>query len=111
MTREQRSRAMKAVQLKNGSLEKQVQTEVRAMGLRYRRNHEGLPGTPDIVLRAQRIAIFVDGDFWHGWRLPAWEHKLTRAWRSKLRANRARDQRNFRRLRRAGWTVCRIWGH
>ena len=59
----------------------------------------------------EKVAVFVDGDFWHGWRLPAWEHKLSKFWRDKLRANRARDQRNFRRLRAAGWKVIRIWQH
>ena len=111
MTREQRSRAMSRVKLKNGPLERLVQKEVRALGLRYRCNNRSLPGSPDIVLTQYRLAIFVDGNFWHGWRFPEWEHKLTAFWRGKIRANRARDQRNFRRLRHLGWRVCRIWEH
>src|SRR5207253_7513132 len=100
MTKEQRSRAMSRVQLKNGPLERRVQVLLREMGLRYRCNNRLLPGSPDIVLPDRGVAIFVDGNFWHGWRLPSWEHKLSGFWRAKLRANRARDQRNFRRLRR-----------
>jgi DNA mismatch endonuclease, patch repair protein len=111
MTREQRSRAMRRVKLKSGPLERLVQSELRAMGIRYSCNDRSLPGSPDIVLSRHRVAIFVDGNFWHGWRLPAWEHKLSDFWRNKLRANRARDQRNFRRLKRRGWKVCRIWEH
>jgi DNA mismatch endonuclease, patch repair protein len=111
MTAEQRSRAMSRVKLKNGPLEKLVQKELRAMGVRYRRNNRLLPGSPDIVLPRHRVVIFVDGNFWHGWRLPTWEHKLSTFWREKLHTNRARDQRNFRRLRRLGWRVCRIWEH
>lgn len=111
MTRVQRSRAMSRVKLKNGPLEKLVQRELRVMGVRYRCNNRSLSGSPDIVLTRHRVAIFVDGDFWHGWRLPTWEHKLSPFWRDKLRANRARDQRNFRRLKRLGWIVCRIWEH
>ena len=111
MTREQRSRAMKRVKLKNGPLEKVVQRELRASGLRFRCHDRSLPGTPDIAFPKLRVAVFVDGDFWHGWRLPAWEHKLSKFWRDKLRANRARDQRNFRRLRASGWKVIRIWQH
>lgn len=111
MTRVQRSRAMSRVKLKNGPLEKLVQRELRAMGVRYRCNNRSLPGSPDIVLTRNRVAIFVDGNFWHGWRLPTWEHKLSAFWRDKLRANRARDRRNFRRLKRLGWRVCRIWEH
>ena len=102
---------MKRVMLKHGPLEKKVQRELRAMGMRYQCHDRSLPGRPDIVLPKQRVVIFVDGDFWHGWRLPAWEHKLSDFWRKKLRANRIRDQRNFRRLRKRGWRVIRIWGH
>lgn len=70
-----------------------------------------LPGRPDVVLRERRIAIFVDGDFWHGWRFPVWRHKLAPFWETKIEANRARDGRNHARLRRAGWRVVRIWEH
>ena len=111
MTPGQRSRAMKRVKLKDGSLEKLVQHELRSKGLKFRRHVRALPGSPDIVFLKEKLAVFVDGDFWHGWRLPAWEHKLSRFWRGKLRANRARDQRNFRRLRADGWQVIRIWQH
>jgi DNA mismatch endonuclease, patch repair protein len=111
MTPAQRSFAMKRVKLKNGSIEKLVQRELTKQRLKFRRHVKSLPGNPDIVFVPQKIAVFVDGDFWHGWRLSAWEHKLTPFWREKLRANRARDLRNFCRLRARGWTVIRIWGH
>ena len=102
---------MKRVKLKDGSLEKLVQRELRVRGLRFQRHVRSLPGSPDIVFPNERVAVFVDGDFWHGWRLPAWEHQLSKFWRDKLRGNRARDQRNFRRLRTRGWKVIRIWQH
>src|SRR5271170_2763681 len=105
MTREQRSRAMKSVKLKDGPLERLIQRELRKTGLRFQRNCKRLMGSPDIVFVKHKVAIFIDGDFWHGWRLPVWEHKLSAFWRSKLHANRRRDQRNFRRLRAADWTV------
>jgi DNA mismatch endonuclease (patch repair protein) len=111
MTPEQRSRAMKRVKLRNGPLEMVVRRCLTNRGLRYRCNVRSLPGSPDIVFARQRVAVFVDGDFWHGWRLPAWEHKLSSFWRDKLRANRERDLRNFRRLRSRGWRVVRIWQH
>ena len=102
---------MKRVKLKNGSLEKLVQRELRGRGLRFRRHVRRLPGSPDIVFIEKKLAVFVDGDFWHGWRLPSWERKLSPFWRDKLRANRARDQRNFRKLRSFGWKVVRLWQH
>jgi len=111
LTPEQRSRAMKRVKLKNGSLEKLVQRKLQAKGLRFRCHVRTLPGRPDIVFPRERVAVFVDGDFWHGWRLPVWEKKLSKFWRDKLRANRARDQRSFRRLRALGWRVIRLWQH
>ena len=107
----QRSRAMKRVKLQSGSLEKLLQRELRARGLRFHRHVRTLPGRPDIVFRKKKVAVFVGGDFWHGWRLPPWEHKLSAFWRDKLRANRVRDRRNFRRLRAAGWRVIRPWQH
>ncbi len=102
---------MKRVKLKDGSSEKLVQRELRSHGLRFRRHLRTLPGSPDIVFPAEKLAVFVDGDFWHGWRLPTWEHKLSKFWRDKLRANRARDRRNFRRLHALGWHVIRLWQH
>ncbi len=88
-----------------------MQRELRAKGLRFRCHVRTLPGRPDIVFPRERVAVFVDGDFWHGWRLPVWESKLSSFWRDKLYANRARDQRNFRRLRALGWRVIRLWQH
>lgn len=111
MTSEQRSRAMKRVKLKNGSLERIVQQELKARRLKFRRHVRSLPGSPDIVFYGSKVAIFIDGDFWHGWRLPAWELSLSAFWRDKLRKNRARDRRNFRKLRSRGWKVIRLWQH
>ena len=102
---------MRRVKLKNGSVEKILQREFLVRGLRFQKHVRTLPGSPDIVFKEQRVAIFVDGDFWHGWRLPTWEHKLRPFWREKLRTNRERDQRSFRRLRSLGWQVIRIWQH
>jgi DNA mismatch endonuclease (patch repair protein) len=80
-------------------------------GLDWEEHARDLPGRPDFVLRDRRVAIFVDGDFWHGWRFPAWRLKLSEKWEQKIQANRNRDVRNFRTLRRAGWRVIRLWEH
>lgn len=111
LTLVQRSRAMKRVKLKDGSLEKLVQVELRARDLKFKRHVRTLPGRPDIVFTDKKVAVFIDGDFWHGWRLPTWEHKLSPFWRDKLRTNRERDRRNFRKLRSHGWKVIRLWQH
>jgi len=75
------------------------------------RHLKSLPGKPDIVLPKNRVAIFIDSDFWHGWQFPRWERKLNGFWRRKIRLNRSRDLRNFRILRQMGWRVARMWGH
>jgi len=102
---------MQAVKGKNTSLERKVSSALHAAGLRYRRNLASLPGKPDFVFTKAKVAVFVDGDFWHGWRYPQWEHKLSEYWRKKIERNRRRDRRNFQTLRRRGWRVVRLWGH
>ena len=111
LTPQQRSRLMASVRSKDTGLELAVRRAVHARGLRYRKHVRALPGTPDIVFPDPRVAVFVDGDFWHGWRFPAWRHKLAPYWAEKIEGNRRRDRRNFARLRRQGWLVLRVWGH
>lgn len=84
------------------------------LGLRYRVNKKGLPGTPDIVFPRQRIAVFVDGDFWHG---RDWEERKARLalgnnavyWIAKIGYNRERDRNNENLLTELGWKVLRLW--
>ena len=67
---------------------------------------------PDFVFPKQRVAVFVDGCFWHGCPKHATQPKNNRAfWRKKLAGNQARDQLVNRMLRQAGWRVVRIWEH
>lgn len=93
------------------ALERPIRSALHRRGLRFRKHVRELPGSPDVVFPRARVAVFVDGDFWHGYRFPAWEHKVTDFWRVKIRKNRERDRRNFRALRRMGWKVIRIWQH
>src|SRR5713226_6266746 len=110
-TPEQRFRAMSNVKLRDGSLEVIIRSELHKRGYRFQKHVKSLPGSPDAVFPREKIAVFIDGDFWHGYRLPTWEHKLNDFWRQKIRANRQRDQKNFLKLRRMGWRVIRIWQH
>lgn len=111
LTPERRSRLMSNVRQKGTDIELLVCRELRTRGYRFRRNVRTLPGSPDMVFSKDKLAVFVDGDFWHGFRYPCWRHKIQPFWRNKIETNRKRDQRNFRRLRRAGWNVLRIWQH
>ena len=102
---------MSNVKLRDGSLEVVIRSELHKRGYRFRKHVKTLPGTPDAVFPREKIAVFIDGDFWHGYRLPAWEHKLNDFWKQKIRTNRERDLRNFTKLRRMGWQVIRVWQH
>jgi DNA mismatch endonuclease (patch repair protein) len=111
MSPEKRSALMSRIRGKNTGPERAVGAIVSGLRLKAEFHARDLPGKPDLVLRRRRIAIFVDGDFWHGWRFPVWRNKLSEKWELKIAANRRRDLLNHARLRRAGWLVIRIWEH
>lgn len=111
LTKEQRSRTMSRIRRANTKPELILRRLLHAEGLRYRTHVTGLPGCPDVVFARHRIVVFIDGDFWHGWRFSTWSHKLAPYWQQKIAGNRARDRRNFRKLRTQGWTVLRVWEH
>ena len=71
LTPEQRSYCMSRIKAKDTGLEVKVRSALHKKGLRFRKNVKELPGTPDIVFKKAQIAIFVDGDFWHGYRFPS----------------------------------------
>ena len=76
------------------------------------RRHQPLPGTPDFVFRKERLALFVDGCFWHGCLMHSSPPVKNRAfWKRKLDANKTRDRKVTRTLRSQGWRVLRIWEH
>lgn len=81
-------------------------------GLRFRIHRTDLPGRPDIALARLRLAIFVDGCFWHGCPEHAVAPKNNAAWwAEKIGTNRARDLRKDAELRRIGWDVIHVWEH
>ena len=111
LTPAQRSYLMSRVRTRDNPLECAVRSELHRRGHRFRTHLKELPGCPDIVFVRRKIAVFIDGDFWHGYRFPVWESKLQPFWREKIQTNRRRDLSNFRKLRRRGWCVIRIWEH
>lgn len=111
LTPAQRSYCMARNKGTNTGIERLVRSDLHRRGLRFRKHVKGLPGKPDVVFRGARLAVFLDGDFWHGYRFPAWQDIVSGFWQDKIEATRQRDQRNFRSLRRQGWRVLRIWEH
>jgi DNA mismatch endonuclease (patch repair protein) len=110
---EERSAIMRAVRSRgNRSTEQRVLAALRAIGARGWRRHFPLPGCPDFAFPALRVAIFVDGCFWHGcpkhWRAPVSD---AARWAAKVARNRRRDRAAVRDLRARGWQVIRIWEH
>jgi DNA mismatch endonuclease, patch repair protein len=100
-----RSRGNKATELILASL-------LRAAKLKGWRRHANIPGRPDFIFPKQRLAIFVDGCFWHGCakhcRMPASNKKY---WDAKIERNMRRDRATRILLRQKGWQVLRVWEH
>jgi DNA mismatch endonuclease, patch repair protein len=111
LTPTQRSLCMSRIRGKNTKPEIALRTALWSLGLRYRL-HTPLPGRPDIVFSRSRLAVFVDGCFWHGCPEHGVKPKTNSAfWQTKLERNIARDLRTSASLKAAGWTVIRIWEH
>jgi len=98
----------------NTRAEQLLRHDLWARGLRYRLHAKDLPGKPDIVFRRHRVAVFVDGDFWHGRNWTERAKKLANGsnatyWVAKIAYNIELDARNNRLLASMGWSVLRFW--
>lgn len=116
LTKEQRHKNMSHIRSKNTSIEVLLCKELRRRGYGYRKNFKELPGKPDIVLTKYKIAIFCDGEFFHG---KDWSNQRERIlkgsnpefWISKIERNMERDEEINKELLHLGWTVLRFWGN
>ena len=111
-TTKQRSQIMSKIRGKNTKPELILRKALWHLGYRYRLNVKKLPGTPDIVLKKYRIAIFIDGEFWHGkdWITQQARIKTNQSyWIPKIEKNMQRDRVANAKLESAGWTVLRYW--
>ena len=113
LTKEQRHRAMSRIRAKDTKPEVRLRKALWHLGLRYRKNWKKLPGTPDIALTRQKIAIFVDGDFWHarGHQEHPGEQVASNKeyWQRHLARNVERDKDVNDELTELGWLVLRFW--
>lgn len=111
VTREIRADIMRAVPSSNTSLELRLRKALWRRGLRYVVNSRVDGARPDVCFRGSRVAVFVDGCYWHGcphcYQAPKTNTKF---WTDKVKRNRQRDVRDTEVLRDAGWTVLRFWG-
>ena len=111
-TPEQRSAVMRRIKGRDTGPERRVRAVLRAAGIGYRLNGQGLPGRPDLVMKGRGVAVFVHGCFWHGHDCPrgARQPKANADyWIAKIDRNRTRDAVNAARLAHEGWAVITVW--
>jgi DNA mismatch endonuclease (patch repair protein) len=105
-------RQMQSMPRKNTGIELALRRELHRLGLRYRVHFRALPGTPDIALTKARIAVFVDGCFWHSCPEHGTSPKNNSTWwASKLAGNVERDRRKDVQLEELGWIPIHVWEH
>ncbi len=107
-----RSRMMSGIGGKNTKPEIRLRQALHARGFRFRLHCKDLPGTPDIVLPGRRVAILVNGCFWHrheGCRYTATPRTNEEFWRQKFHENVDRDRRHAEMLHTLGWRVAVVW--
>ena len=111
-TDESTSKRMAKVRLKRGEAEMMLARVLWHHGYRYWLNYKKLPGSPDIAIMKYRIAVFVDGEFWHGYEWEKRKPKLKRNreyWIEKIEENMARDARVDKELMCMGWYSVHFW--
>jgi DNA mismatch endonuclease (patch repair protein) len=114
VTSKKRSELMSKIRSSDTKPELTLRRKLWGQGFRFSRRISELPGKPDIVLQRQKVAIFIDGEFWHGYR---WQEKRRKLkanrsyWIPKIERNIRRDNQNNRILKKAGWKILRFWEH
>lgn len=115
LSKEQRRKNMQSIHSKDTKIERILRKRLWEKGYRYRKNYDKVPGCPDIAMPKYKLAIFCDGEFFHG---KDWEVLKTKLacgengdfWIKKISRNRDRDDEVNKKLNYMGWTVIRFWG-
>jgi len=106
---------MQAAKPKDTAPEKALRSALHSKGLRFRIDQkliEGLNRKADIVFRSVKVAVFVDGCFWHGCPIHGTRAKANAEfWKNKIEQNRLRDRDTNKQLKKAGWRIVRVWEH
>ena len=109
LTKEQRSYCMSRIRSKNTKAELFMQERLRGLNLIFETNSRDLLGSPDIVFRNRKIAVFIDGEFWHGKDFGLRKQTYSEYWFNKISRNIERDKKVKKELKKMGWKVIRIW--
>lgn len=105
-----RSRVMARVKGRDTGPELLLRRTLYGAGVRgWRCNRKDLPGKPDLAFGPAKVAVFVDGAFWHGHPSKYWPGRTSPYWDEKIARNQARDRRVEDELQSMGWRVCRLW--
>ncbi len=113
-TKEQISFNMKQVKNKDSKIEIALRKELWKRGLRYQKNVTSIFGTPDLVFKIKKVAVFCDSEFWHGydWEERKKDFKSHQGfWIPKIERNMERDKEVSAELQKQGWVVLRFWGN
>ncbi len=112
VTTPQRSYIMSRIRSRDTQPELMLRRALWIRNIRYRLHGRGLPGKPDIVIKKYKLAVFVDGEFWHGYQWATVRERLDANrdfWIAKIERNMARDRENNKALNAMGYTVIRFW--
>jgi len=113
LTKDQRRKNMQAIRATGSKIEIALAKSLFALGLRYRKNDKTVFGKPDLTFKKYKIAIFVDGEFWHGkdWEIRKHDQMSNNDyWVVKIERNMHRDKNVNEELLKEGWKVLRFWG-
>ena len=103
---------MSKIRSQNTKAELLVFRELRRRGIYFQKHYKKAAGNPDIALPRKKKAVFIDGDFWHGYQFQKLEKRLPKKyWLAKIERNMKRDKMNRAKLQKEGWEVLRVWEH
>lgn len=116
LNKEQRHKAMSHIKSCDTSIEIALRKALWHRGYRYRKNYKLLPGKPDIAMTKYKIAVFCDGELFHGKNWEVLRPRLEKGnnpeyWVKKIERNMQRDAENDKKLLFLGWTVIHFWGN
>lgn len=109
--KEKRSEIMSRIRSKDTLIERTVFKFLRKSRVYFRKHYTKIPGKPDLALPRKKKAIFIDGDFWHGYDYLKRKKRLPEYWRKKIAGNIKRDRKNRTMLKKSGWQILVIWEH
>ena len=109
-TPKKRSWVMSRIRGTNTKIDLEMKKTLGELKIKYEM-YPKMSGNPDFIIKRRKIAIFCDGDFWHGYKYHEKKKPPKKFWKEKIESNMKRDRRTSARLRRDGWSVLRFWEH